>query len=188
MNEFIYTFTLAFICLIAYMYYENMTSEIVKVAYNNNEYFVRNRNDKEQAAELLDHIRNRLIKLVDYLEKTEPDSEISKRLVRKFNPDVLVEKPAGSKHTSYTINKGEKIVICLRNKNEKLIDINTLMFVCIHEISHIANKSIGHNSDFWNTFSEILKKSIKIGIYKPVNYNKNPKPYCGIEITSSPIY
>ena len=48
------------------------------------------------------------------------------------------------------------------------------MFVALHELSHVASKSIGHTDEFWDNFKFILIESEKIGIYKPIDYkNKN---------------
>ena len=62
------------------------------------------------------------------------------------------------------------------------------MFVALHELSHIATKSIGHTTEFWNNFKFILKEAVKIKIYEPVNYKKKPKNYCGMKITDNPYY
>jgi predicted metal-dependent hydrolase len=100
-----------------------------------------------------------------------------------------MESDSNSKHTSYSINKGEKVVICLRSKDEKkeLIDPNTIMFVTLHELSHIMTKSVGHTDEFWDNFRFILKEAVKNNIYNCVDYKRNPQKYCGIEVTDNPI-
>ena len=62
------------------------------------------------------------------------------------------------------------------------------MFVALHELSHIATKSIGHTTEFWNNFKFLLQEAVKIKIYEPVNYKKKPKNYCGMKITDNPYY
>ena len=69
-----------------------------------------------------------------------------------------------------------------------MIDENTLTFVAIHELSHIASESIGHNDEFWKNFKFLLEYAEKIKIYKPIDYKKNPKNYCGMRITDNPYY
>ena len=61
------------------------------------------------------------------------------------------------------------------------------MFVALHEITHIMTKSIGHTEEFWRNFKFILQESVELGIYTRDEYSKNPKKYCGIEITHSPL-
>ena len=60
-----------------------------------------------------------------------------------------------------------------KKKGSKLIDENTLMFVALHELSHVASKSIGHTDEFWNNFKFLIKEAETINIYVPENYKKN---------------
>ena len=100
-----------------------------------------------------------------------------------------METEKGSKYTSYSINKGEKLVFCLRSKDgtDKLTDLNTITFVALHELTHILTKSIGHTPEFWSNFKFILKIAVKLGIYKKVDYSINPKKYCGMTVTDTPL-
>ena len=52
-------------------------------------------------------------------------------MVNNFNPNNISESTKDNKYTSYSVNKGEKIVFCLRSRDEKnkLVDINIMMFV-----------------------------------------------------------
>ena len=95
-----------------------------------------------------------------------------------------------SEYTAYSQNKGEKLAFCLNTKKNggKLIDLNTLTFVAIHELAHIASKSIGHNEEFWNNFKFLLEEAEIIGVYKPEDYKEDPKNYCGMKITDNPYY
>ena len=97
----------------------------------------------------------------------------------------------GSDSTSYSENKGDVIVVCLRDKTRPpefpLVEDNTLMFVVLHEMAHLMTESIGHTSEFWTNFRGILQDAIRLGLYRPVNYAKTPTPYCGMMITDSPL-
>jgi len=81
-----------------------------------------------------------------------------------------------------------RLVLNKEKDGNNLIDPNTLMFVAIHELSHIATKSIGHKDEFWENFKFLLTESSKIGVYKQVDYKKNPKRYCGTEINDNPYF
>jgi len=48
-------------------------------------------------------------------------------------------------------------------------------------------KNIGHEPEFWSNFKLLLKISIDNGIYKNIDFNSTPKPYCGIQITDTPL-
>ena len=94
-----------------------------------------------------------------------------------------METPDDEKNTSYTINKGEKIVICLRSKLlSEIHDINTIMYVVIHELAHVACPEFGHTPLFKKIFIFLLKESYKINIYTPIDYRKKPQDYCGMTI------
>ena len=120
---------------------------------------------------------------------TYDEQEFVKRVLKNYNPDVIFENdPKAGEDTSYVINKGDQFAICLRNKQtKKLIELNVIMFVAIHELSHIMTVEIGHTTKFWNNMKFILKNSIKHNIYKKQNFKDNPAPYCGMIITSSPL-
>ena len=191
------TFFFILICVtIFYVYLENKASDVTYVKTNNIEYLVRNLPDKEEAALLLSRIRERLLKLVEYVHKDASNSKNDKahnlslkRLKKNYKPNNITESSPGNKYTSYSINKGEKIVFCLRSKkvDNKLVDLNTMMFVAIHELAHLMTKSIGHTTEFWDNMRFLLKEGIKIGIYKKQDFNNLPVDYCGTKITDTPL-
>jgi|TARA_B110000971_G_C19891010_1_gene445313 hypothetical protein len=155
-----------------------------------NKYCVRERNKLKLAADKLANVNVKLKQLVKHVGKKYPDRANCKRLVSKFNPKKIYETLPTSEYTAYSQNKGEKLAFCLNTKKNggKLIDLNTLTFVAIHELSHIASKSIGHNEEFWNNFKFLLEEAEIIGVYKPEDYKENPKNYCGMKITDNPYY
>ena len=69
----------------------------------------------------------------------------------------------------------------------ELVDLNTMMFVAIHELGHLMSKSIGHTTEFWDNMRFLLKKGIKLKVYKHIDYSKFPEDYCGIKITDTPL-
>ena len=193
------TFFFILICAsVFYIYLENKASDVTYVKQNKIEYLVRNLPDKEEAALLLSKIRDRLIKLVDHTSekighdkskvKDQVFNDSLKRLKKNFRPNNITESNPGNKYTSYSINKGDKIVFCLRSKKDNsLVDLNTMMFVAIHELAHLMTKSIGHTPEFWDNMRYLLKEGILINIYKKHDYNNHPKDYCGTKITDTPL-
>ena len=155
-----------------------------------NKYCVRERNKLTLAADKLANVNVKLKQLVKHVGKKYPDRENCKRLASKFNPKKIYETLPTSEYTAYSQNKGEKLAFCLNTKKNggKLIDLNTLTFVAIHELAHIASKSIGHNEEFWNNFKFLLEEAEIIGVYKPEDYKVDPKNYCGMKITDNPYY
>ena len=155
-----------------------------------NKYCVRERAKLQLAADLLANTTQKLRKLVAYLGKTFPQRANCKRLVDNFDPQTVKEILPTSEYTAYSENKGEKLAFCTTTtkKGDKLIDPNTLMYVAIHELAHIATKSIGHTQEFWQNFKFLLQNAVKIKIYNPVDYKKKNKNYCGMKITDNPLY
>ena len=163
----------------------------IKSNIDNNSYCVRHRDNINEAVHLLSSMNNKLKKLVLYLNKTYPNKPCVQRLVNKYNPKKVIEISPLSNHTAYSENKGEKLAFCLneeKNINSNIIDENTLMFVGIHELSHIASETKGHNDEFWNNFKFLLTNAVKIKIYKPIDYKNKPVSYCGMKITDNPYY
>jgi predicted metal-dependent hydrolase len=171
---------------LAYITYYNSNLETVKSKIDNREYTVQTKADAQEAADLIAVIRQKLILLVSHLIKSNPGDSRTELLKENFNPDKLKEGIDNPEYTSYSINKGEQIILCLRNK-DKLMDINTMMFVVLHELAHLATESIGHTPEFWENFKWILEESINIGIYVKQEFKKEPVEYCGMKISSSPL-
>ena len=167
-----------------YHYYSNIETIVSKV--DNRNYDVQIKSDAQDAADLIAKVREKLILLVDHMYKTFPNDSKVKQLKKNFNPDVIKEGIDNPSYTSYTINKGQEIILCLRT-NGKIVDINILTFVCIHELSHIGNETVGHDDAFWQFFKELLTEAINIGVYTKYDYRTNPVDYCNIKITSSPM-
>jgi hypothetical protein len=168
------------------------TNTVRMMGPDGHEYDIQNLPDKENAVKLMAKIRANLTKLRDYYA-AEPalmnDPPVS-RFVARFQPDVFSENDIQSSDTSYSENKGQRIVVCLRDKTKPpypLVEINTVMFVMLHEMSHLMTETIGHTPEFWENFRRILHDAVKIGIYTPVNYSRQPTPYCGMTITDSPL-
>jgi len=142
-------------------------------------------------------IRDAVIQQMGYLQKDVP--YLSQRVIQlsnNYRVDEIYEiSPLNSTGaTSYTENKGEKLVLCLRKKvpNGENIhefhDINTLMFVVLHELTHIMNDRWGHKEQYWRMFKFIVLNAVEAGIYIPVDYAKNSKVYCGMDITYNPFF
>jgi len=165
--------------------------KIVKSTIDGRSYLVRNLPDSVKAANLLAEIRSRLVKIVDYLGRKYPKEAKVNRLIRNFDPDQISESTVDSRYTSYSVNKGEKIVFCVRQRDElnQLVDINTMMFVAIHELAHIMTVSIGHTPEFWDNMRFILKEASvsNLNVYRYESYHNRPVPYCGTMITDTPL-
>ena len=181
---------IGYICLKIYQESEAFQLKCILSKEDGNEYCVRETSKLELVADILARCTIKMKKLVEHMSAKYPDRENVQRLKKGFNPKKINEILPTSKFTAYSENKGEKLAFCVTEtkKGGNLIDENTLMFVALHELSHIATKSIGHTTEFWNNFKFLLQEAVKIKIYEPVNYKKKPKNYCGMKITDNPYY
>jgi hypothetical protein len=178
------------LCLKIYSESELFTLKCVISTVDGNKYCVRNREQLNESADLLAIVTSKCKELVEYVGKKYPEDKDVKRLVEGFNPKRISETLPTSELTAYSENKGEKLAFCLsKSKNSStLIDINTLTFVAIHELSHVMTKSVGHKNEFWQNFKFLLENAKAANIYQPVDYKKKPKGYCGMTITDNPYY
>ena len=179
------------ICLKIYTESELYNLKCIISSVDGNKYCVREREKESQAADLLAKVTEKCKELVEYMKNKYPDDPRVQRLVKGFNPKKITETLPTSELTAYSENKGEKIAFCLnksKNNDTVLIDINTLTFVAIHELSHVLTTSIGHKQDFWQNFKFLLENAKDAKIYNPVDYKKKPEDYCGMTITDNPYY
>jgi len=151
---------------------------------------VKEKLNQQETVDLLATITNKCKKVVGYMHSKYPDRDNVKRLVKNFNPLKVKEILPTSEFTAYSENKGEKLAFCTTTKKDggDLIDENTLMFVALHELSHIASESIGHTDEFWENFKFIIKCADKAGLYSPIDYKKKPIQYCGMKIHDNPYF
>jgi hypothetical protein len=183
-----------FILFICYkLYYDSDMFQLkcIVSTVDGDKYCVRERDNVQSAVDLLAKTTEKMVSLVEYLKKNDPDDVRVKRLAKNFNSSKIVETLPTSEFTAYSENKGRKIALCLNQKKENnnhLIDEHTLMFVAIHEMAHVSSKSIGHDKEFWENFKYLLVKADEANIHKPIDYQKNNAEYCGMTITDNPYF
>jgi len=164
--------------------------------------------DAGAAAETMAELNRRSVELMRYLRDKylrRPGSSPARaravrRLLGLYNPDNLAENsprdPEGD--TSYTVDKGAILALCLREKDpgrtggagvHDIHDLNTLTFVTLHELTHIAIEDTGHPPQFWQTFKFILRDAVSgAGLLAGVDYSRHPTVYCGMSIDYNPLY
>lgn len=195
-NNDSFTYVLVgFVCFVMfYMYFRDSDFQLkcVVSSVDGNQYCVREREKLQEAADLLASVTTKCKKLVEYMNTTHPEDERTKMLVKGFNPTKIKETLPTSSYTAYSENKGKKIAFCLspekENGEDRLIDEHTLTFVAIHELAHVATKSIGHKQDYWENFKFLLENAKEAGIHQPQNYKEKPATYCSTEIRDNPYY
>lgn len=174
--------------IMAYMKYYN--KEYFVDYQLTNGFYVQDRPDKQIASDMIQEIVNNLRLLIftlyyDNSKENQKYKPYIQRVYDRIDNIVFSEADAKEKYTSYTVNKGEDTVYCLRSKKDfKLHDINIIMYVAIHEISHVACPEEGHTALFYDINKYFLRKAINLGIYKYDDYSQHPIEYCGITVNS----
>jgi len=184
------TLLLGIIAIFVYINYIRKSLYLDKIeAPNGKKYYVRNLPDKKEAADKLSSIGTSLETLTSALDSNDTEKgEDIRRLKEAFNSDHITENIPGSLYVAYSVNKGDELSICIREKDtEKFIDNNIILFVAIHELAHIMTKETGHTPMFWENMKYLLEKASVSGIYQVQDYSKDPVNYCGMEINSTPM-
>ena len=164
----------------------------VESTVDKQKYIVRNLPDKQEAADRLARTRAKLLRLMRDLKQADGKKPFVEQMIRNFDadPSRFSESTPDANYTSYSVNKGEKVFMCLRQRNEKeeLVNENIITFVALHEMAHIGTVDIGHTPLFWNNFGWLLKRAEEIQIYEYTDFSAHPVEYCGIRITDQPTY
>lgn len=179
--------------ILLFVYYKKYGYRSVYVKSNIDEqfYLVRDLPDKQMVANSIAYIKLQIQKLIEHMLKNSPKEYIPhiENLNKKFNSVIISENIYDFYYTSYSVNKGEQLVFCMRsrknNENDKQHNINLMMYVVLHEISHIACPEFGHTKLFKDIFKHITESAIEIGIYTPIDFKNVPTEYCGMMITDS---
>lgn len=160
-------------------------------------YLVRDLPDKQIACNMLATIKKNIMIIIDYLllNQTEKFKDYKLNIDRLKDRIYQVNISENSGHTSdtsYSINKGEELVLCLRSKinYNNFHDTNLIFYVVLHEISHIASPFYepeynGHGPEFKRVFKFLTMTAIDLGLYNKIDFNKKAEEYCGIHITDS---
>ena len=103
-------------------YIKNKDVIIVESKIDNRKYRVGKGDDSQGSADLLAEINRDILKLIDHL-KSNKDEHIQ-RLCKRYNPNRLGENLEYKSYKAYSLNKGEEIVLCLHDKEDKLGSLN----------------------------------------------------------------
>ena len=183
-------FILILFCVIFLRYgieaLENRYSNVSKKSY----YIREELPNSDETADVIGKLELFIDKFVAYLDSKAPNDKRVKRLKDRLYDVKIEESPMEEGVSSYTINKGELISMCVRHKkkNKNFHDYQTLLFVLIHELAHVASISKGHNREFMTNFKFLLEHAVESKMYYAQDYSNSPITYCGVKVTNNPYY
>ncbi len=189
-----------FFFAIFYLFRKTTKGEVKYVTsdIDGEKYLVRDLKDKQHAANMLARIKKKIMDLTNYLSSnnggTRGDIEGFKdysqyidQLSTRIRGVVISENGEDNAYTSYSVNKGEQIVFCLRSKynKNKLHNMNLITYVALHEMAHVACPEEGHTPLFKEIFAFLTKIAMERGLYQKIPFDDLPQEYCGLMITDS---
>ena len=92
------------------------------------------------------------------------------KLICKRPSIITGTSPGMNKTIGLNVNKGYEIYICLDGE-----DVESAMYVFLHELSHLTVSEYDHSQKFWDNFRDLREICAQLGVYKPVT----DKKYCG---------
>jgi len=160
-------------------------------------YLVRDVADKKMACNMLALIKKNINILINELYSKKDNeykdyNQYINRLESRIMNTIISENSGRGKETSYSVNKGYELVLCLRSKKNwnTFHDPNLITYVVLHELSHIASPTYepeynNHGPVFKKIFSFLTIVAISKGLYQKIDFKNSAEEYCGIYITDS---
>ena len=104
--------------------------------------------------------------IFEYYYNKDPKIIELKEKISVVFPDIMKIKIFKSEGKSYTINK-RKVYLCLKDEKGNYYNNNMLIYVLLHEYSHILCDEIGHTEKFHKIFDEVILKASNEKLYNP---------------------
>ena len=153
-------------------------------AGNGKAYRVKPLPDAAQAADRLAELEARLWAFLEAAEAAAPGDSRLENVRSRWN-GTLAETPDG-KDIAYSIGK-DSVYVCVRRADGRLDDVNTCMFVLVHELAHLATDAWGHPQEFWTNMKFLLELAEHVGAYAYQDFEATATTYCGRLLGGSPL-
>ncbi len=161
---------------------------LTKSTFDGRLYLVRDTPHKQESADALARLNERILRLIHYMDNARDMAHIGgvQRLKARYRGSETVSEGL-IKHglTTFTENK-DKITFCLRTRdqNDQLYNDNLLMYVALHELAHIMSITLDHTPEFKDNFQYLQVCAMKLGIFQRDGLMNGGAPveYCGLHI------
>jgi hypothetical protein len=150
---------------------------------NNKKYAVIKTGDYVAAADMLASLEDKAREFIAAAaEKYPTDKPIAR--IQKYWTGTISEIPQ-SDTIAYALEKRD-LFMCVRDNAGNVQKLDDLLFVLLHELSHMSNITYGHDVSFWKQFKKTLEMANKLGYLPYTNYDQYSVQVCGKTINSNP--
>jgi hypothetical protein len=152
-------------------------------AVNNKKYAVIQKGNYVEAADMLASLEDKARAFIADAATRYPNDKTIKR-IQKYWTGTISEIPQ-SETIAYALDKRD-LFMCVRDNAGNVQQLDDLLFVLLHELSHIMNSTYGHDAPFWKQFKRTLEMANKLGYLPYKNYDDYSVTVCGKVINSNP--
>jgi hypothetical protein len=150
---------------------------------NNKKYSVIKTGDYAAAADMLASLEDKARAFIAAASAKYPNDTTIKR-IQKYWTGTISEIPQ-SDTIAYALDKTD-LFMCVRDHAGNVQQLDDLLFVLLHELSHIMNSTYGHDAPFWKQFKKTLEMANKLGYLPYTNYDQYSVTVCGKVINANP--
>ena len=155
----------------------------IRSSVNGKPYRVIDYGDPVAAADMLAILETRARAFIKAAAAEYPEDATIKR-IQKYWKGTISEIPQ-TETIAYALGKKE-LFMCVRDSAGTVQNEHDLLFVLLHELSHIMNDTYGHDQKFWDQFTKVLEMANKLGFLPYENYDEKSVTVCGKQITANP--
>ena len=152
-------------------------------AVNNKKYAVIQKGNYVEAADMLASLEDKARAFIAAAAARYPNDKTIKR-IQKYWTGTISEIPQ-SETIAYALDKRD-LFMCVRDNAGNVQQLDDLLFVLLHELSHIMNSTYGHDAPFWKQFKRTLEMANKLGYLPYKNYDDYSVTVCGKQINANP--
>ena len=125
----------------------------VRSSLTGKDYSVKKAPDAQAMADRLAELEHRLRRLLDGGAALVPGDPRLDAIRRRWDGTLSEVRAEGE--VAFSIDKSS-ISVCLRDSRGAIEDLNTSMFVLLHELAHVATPDYGHSPQFWANMQFLL--------------------------------
>lgn len=155
---------------------------MVRSSITGKDYVVRRMPDAQLMADRLATLEQRLHRLLQGAAAVMPDDPRIAAIRRRW--DGTLSEVEAADEVAFSVDK-TSVHVCLRNRRGEIEDLNSSMFVLIHELAHIATADYGHSQEFWANMRFLLELAERQGVYTYDTHDDTT--FCGHPLGTSPL-